>query len=128
MRARTSMRGRNIGCAVTSLTRSPLIQTRRPSRIESRYCSPVRIIWVPIGFVIAAWHYRAEHEARQSAVALESGWHALLRHPTEGSMMAQIPRLLMVVGAATPPGRLAAAIAVAVEAVRGNTEDINVDV
>ena len=43
-------------------------------------------------------------------------------------MMAQIPRLLMVVGAATPPGRLAAAIAVAVEAVRGNTEDINVDV
>ena len=43
-------------------------------------------------------------------------------------MMAQIPRLLMVVGAVTPPGRLAAAIAVAAEAVRGNAEDINVDV
>jgi FMN reductase len=43
-------------------------------------------------------------------------------------MMPEIPRLLMVVGAATPPGRLAAAIAVAAEAVRGNAEDINVDV
>jgi hypothetical protein len=34
--ARTLTTGRNIGCAVTSLTRSPLIQTWRPSRIESR--------------------------------------------------------------------------------------------
>ena len=43
-------------------------------------------------------------------------------------MMAEIPRLLMVVGAATPPGRLAAAIAAAAETVRSNAEDINVDV
>jgi FMN reductase len=42
--------------------------------------------------------------------------------------MAEIPQLLMVVGAATPPGRLATAIAMAAEAVRGNAEDINVDV
>jgi FMN reductase len=42
--------------------------------------------------------------------------------------MAEMPRLLMVVGAATPPGRLAAAIAAAAEAVRSHAEDINVDV
>jgi hypothetical protein len=42
--------------------------------------------------------------------------------------MAEVPRLLMVVGAATPPGRLAAAIAAAAEAVRSHAEDINVDV
>jgi FMN reductase len=42
--------------------------------------------------------------------------------------MAEVPRLLMVVGAATPPGRLAAAIAAAAEAVRGDHEDIQVDV
>jgi FMN reductase len=42
--------------------------------------------------------------------------------------MAEVPRLLMVVGAATPPGRLAAAIATAAEAVRSHAEDINVDV
>ncbi len=42
--------------------------------------------------------------------------------------MAEIPRLLMVVGAATPPGRLAAAIAAAAAAVRSNAEDIDVDV
>lgn len=42
--------------------------------------------------------------------------------------MAEVPRLLMVVGAATPPGRLAAAIAAAEEAVRSNAEDIEVDV
>jgi FMN reductase len=46
----------------------------------------------------------------------------------EGSAMAEVPRLLMVVGAATPPGRLAAAIAAAAEAVRSHAEDINVDV
>ena len=34
----------------------------------------------------------------------------------------------MVVGAATPPGRLAAAIAAAAEAVRSNAEDIQVDI
>ena len=34
----------------------------------------------------------------------------------------------MVVGAATPPGRLAAAVAAAAEAVRSNAEDIQVDV
>ena len=42
--------------------------------------------------------------------------------------MAEIPRLLMVVGAATPPGRLAAAITAAAEAVRSNAEDVGVDV
>jgi FMN reductase len=42
--------------------------------------------------------------------------------------MAEIPRLLMVVGAATPPGRLAAAIAAAAEAVRSNAEYIQVDI
>jgi FMN reductase len=42
--------------------------------------------------------------------------------------MAEVPRLLMLVGAATPPGRLAAAIAAAAEAVRSNAEDIQVDI
>src|SRR6516164_4924268 len=42
--------------------------------------------------------------------------------------MAGIPRLLMLVGAATPPGRLAAAITAAAEAVRGDSGDIDVDV
>jgi FMN reductase len=42
--------------------------------------------------------------------------------------MAEVPRLLMVIGAATPPGRLAAAITAAAEAVRSNAENINVDV
>jgi FMN reductase len=43
-------------------------------------------------------------------------------------MMAEVPRLLMVVGAATPPGRLAAAVAAAADEVRGDHEDIEVDV
>jgi FMN reductase len=42
--------------------------------------------------------------------------------------MAEIPRLLTLVGAATPPDRLAAAIAIAAEAVRGDAGDIDVDV
>ena len=42
--------------------------------------------------------------------------------------MAEIPRVLMVIGAATPPGRLAAAIAAAAEAVRSRAKDIDVDV
>lgn len=42
--------------------------------------------------------------------------------------MADSPRLLMLIGAATPPGRLAAAIAAAAEAVRGNASAIDVDV
>jgi len=42
--------------------------------------------------------------------------------------MAGIPGLLMLVGAATPPGRLAAAITAAAEAVRGDAGDIDVDV
>jgi FMN reductase len=42
--------------------------------------------------------------------------------------MAELPRLLMLIGAATPPGRLAAAIAAAAEAVRGGAGDIDVDV
>src|SRR5271156_3851506 len=47
---------------------------------------------------------------------------------TGGSVMAEVARLLMLVGAATPPGRLAAAIAAAAEAVRSGAEDIGVDV
>src|SRR5260370_33386400 len=39
--------------------------------------------------------------------------------------MADSPRLLMIVGAATPPGRLAAAIGMAAEAVGG---DVAVDI
>jgi FMN reductase len=42
--------------------------------------------------------------------------------------MAQFTRLLMLIGAATPPGRLAAAIAAAADAVRRGAEDIAVDV
>jgi hypothetical protein len=42
--------------------------------------------------------------------------------------MAEVPRFLMLVGAATPPGRLAAAIAAAAEAVRGGAGDLEVDV
>ena len=42
--------------------------------------------------------------------------------------MAQVPRLLMLVGAATPPGRLAAAITAAADAVRGQAEKIDVDI
>src|SRR4051812_40670401 len=43
IRARTSTIGRNAGCVVTSVTRSPSIQISRPSRIDSRYSPPVRI-------------------------------------------------------------------------------------
>src|SRR4051812_5173024 len=43
MRARTSTIGLNAGCVVTSVTRSPSIQTSRPSRMDSRYSFPVRI-------------------------------------------------------------------------------------
>lgn len=42
--------------------------------------------------------------------------------------MTQYPRLLMLIGAATPPGRLAAAISAAAEIVRGDARDIEVDV
>jgi len=42
--------------------------------------------------------------------------------------MAEFPRLLMLIGAATPPGRLAAAIAGAAEAVRVVARDIEVEV
>jgi FMN reductase len=42
--------------------------------------------------------------------------------------MTQPPRLLMLIGAATPPGRLAAAVAAVAEAVRRATPDIDVDV
>jgi FMN reductase len=52
----------------------------------------------------------------------------LLRHTMEGSTMAEVPRLLMLIGAATPPGRLAAAIAAVAEALRGGAGDIDVDV
>src|SRR5215211_6521751 len=43
MRARTSTIGLNAGCVVTSATRSPSIQTSRPSRMDSRYSPPLRI-------------------------------------------------------------------------------------
>ncbi len=42
--------------------------------------------------------------------------------------MADFPRLLMLIGAATPPGRLAAAIAAAAEAVRVVAGDIEVEI
>jgi FMN reductase len=42
--------------------------------------------------------------------------------------MAEFPRLLMVIGAATPPGRLAASIAATADAVRSNSPDIEVDI
>ncbi|MBV8735929.1 MAG: NAD(P)H-dependent oxidoreductase [Alphaproteobacteria bacterium] len=42
--------------------------------------------------------------------------------------MTQPSRLLMLIGAATPPGRLAAAIAAVAEAVRRTAADIDVDV
>ena len=44
MRARMSTIGLNAGWVVTSGTRSPSIHTSRPSRIESRYSSPVLIM------------------------------------------------------------------------------------
>lgn len=42
--------------------------------------------------------------------------------------MTRLPRLLMLIGAATPPGRLSAAVAAAVEAVRNSAPDVEVDV
>jgi FMN reductase len=42
--------------------------------------------------------------------------------------MAEFPRLLMLIGAATPPARLAAAIAAAAEAVRVVARDIDIEV
>jgi NADPH-dependent FMN reductase len=42
--------------------------------------------------------------------------------------MAEFPRLLMLIGAAIPPGRLAASIAAAADAVRSNSSDIEVDI
>jgi FMN reductase len=42
--------------------------------------------------------------------------------------MAEFPSLLMLIGAATPPGRLAAAIAAAAEAVRAVVPDVEVDI
>jgi FMN reductase len=42
--------------------------------------------------------------------------------------VAEFPRLLMLIGAATPPGRLAAAIAAAADAVRRRTGNVAVDI
>ena len=42
--------------------------------------------------------------------------------------MADAAKLLMLVGAATPPGRLAAAVAAAVEMVRAAGAGVNVDI
>jgi FMN reductase len=45
-----------------------------------------------------------------------------------GLAMTRLPRLLMLIGAATPPGRLASAIAEAAEAVRNSAADVEVEV
>jgi FMN reductase len=42
--------------------------------------------------------------------------------------MAEVSRLLMLIGAATPPGRLAAAITAAADAVRGQARSVDVDI
>ena len=42
--------------------------------------------------------------------------------------MAEVSRLLMLIGAATPPGRLAAAITAAADAVRGLAASVEVDI
>jgi FMN reductase len=42
--------------------------------------------------------------------------------------MSEIPRLLLLIGAATPPGRLAAAIAAVAATVRGGAEEVKLDV
>jgi FMN reductase len=42
--------------------------------------------------------------------------------------MAEVSRLLMLIGAATPPGRLAAAITAAADAVRGQAGSVEVDI
>jgi FMN reductase len=42
--------------------------------------------------------------------------------------MADVSRLLMLIGAATPPGRLAAAITAAADAVRGQAGNVEVDI
>jgi FMN reductase len=42
--------------------------------------------------------------------------------------MAEISRLLMLIGAATPPGRLAAAITAVADAVRGQAGSVDVDI
>lgn len=42
--------------------------------------------------------------------------------------MSEFPRLLMLIGAATPPGRLAAAIVETAEALRRDARDIDIDV
>src|SRR4029079_3858075 len=44
IRARASTSGLKAGWAVTSVIRSPFIQTSRPSWIDARYSSPLRII------------------------------------------------------------------------------------
>jgi FMN reductase len=46
----------------------------------------------------------------------------------KGSAMAETPRLLMLIGAATRPGRLAAAVTAAADAVRTEARDIEVDI
>jgi FMN reductase len=42
--------------------------------------------------------------------------------------MPEFPRLLMLIGAATPPGRLAAAITAAADAVRGQAGSLDIDI
>jgi FMN reductase len=42
--------------------------------------------------------------------------------------MAENPRFLMLIGAATPPGRLSAAMAATAQALRDSAEDVDIDV
>src|SRR5258708_7405645 len=100
MRARISTIGLNIGCVVTSFTRSPLIQTCRPSRMESRYCSPVLIIYC----ASVRLEYRScrqrphvlSHLKRQElavvAFAIKQG-HVLRRRPGDGHHFAEKHRV-----------------------------------
>src|SRR5271165_4202313 len=42
--------------------------------------------------------------------------------------MAESPRFLILIGAATPPGRLAAAMAATAQAMRNNAESVDIDI
>src|SRR5258708_6203512 len=100
MRARISTIGLNMGCVVTSFTRSPLIQTCRPSRMESRYCSPVLIIYC----ASVRWEYRScrqrphilsrlkRQELAVVAFAIKQG-HVLRRRPRDSRHFAEKHRV-----------------------------------
>src|SRR5947209_8711182 len=92
---------------------------------------------VPIGSVNRRLALSRRVQSAPTSRCSGSGWHITCSFERQsfcaitrrgGLAMAEVPRLLMVIGAATPPGGLAAAITAAAEAVRSNAEDINVDV